>query len=1602
MKKNKLNNYVKPKNRQRPLWKERLLHSISQKENIRMTYFLCFMACLIGNVSFAQIDEFDTMSDKQIENLRQEPCSSTLKALEQYRSMDRAERLELKNRQEKFDRNITEFIAKSRIGSKNAAASMNNLVIPMDPDQDPNYTTNPEYTIPVVFHVVHDGDDESILSVEDAKRVLKRANEDMNGLGEFRNSIHENFKNDESHVGIRLVLAQKNPEGKPTTGVTHGVHFKTYGTNQNNSASIKADTKWPTNKYLNVWVVNAQSSWSFTDGDAPSGGSAYAFLPANDNGLDDDGIYTGITMAYWVAGDQVNGESLDYKQFRHIFTHEFGHWLGLNHTWGSGANGDPTNCNKDDGVADTPNTVGVQYAPGGREDCLNTFSSCGEMTNVHEFMNYTACQSMFTHGQKEVMVGSLNSDVAGRNNIVSQQNLDATLYTNGEIPRLMVSSELGNGKNIFREVRDLTGALANKVIMYLDDAAFANSHVGTTLSKDVDFTIANVPSGLQAEIRILDNKTAEFKLLGNATAHDKSDSIDNLELSFNDSTFENNIATSIENASGIIFTIKFRDNATYGPYTKLVDDVNPLYNNSDGLEYGFYERRRVNFGYGNAMLEFKFRHDSLFVRVNGKTGAAGLILDNDGSANTMDKVSILSKGATVGENSNWSVKNSSTAEEKYLKNWKYIASQNQADLSNYLNKNLYLGAYLSYGGRTFYQWVSFTLFKTEYGKLTFKLIDHAYGYTPDAAMICGNTSFAEDNYLVKDYSLVRESASNDGSIHRKSLELILRSENNSFKNTVTDSDYTITNLPSGLHVSSVETLNEGKRLKFNVSGSYEDADFSNQIETIITLKNSAYTNGVTNDDLISNQKFGFYAKKEGYFHGVDNVTLNKDKTHHQIASAQIKFKYHIDYTQSPPQRKITAHSNQGGTAVKYDVKFIADTPGTNNIKFLEEGTLIDENIGLDFPTDLGEHIVIYDKEYTKLAGKTGFVGFEYVTGRFRYYTWVKIKVGVDGESLEIIDYARREMPGTPIAVGDSGPPPPKIYCEANGSNGDEVITSVSFAGINKTSDRADSGYSNFLSEKGTVIPGETYELVVGIDGYRGGEPDEVYAWIDWDADKDFDDEGEYYFVTKTGDKEGRISITVPELATKGETRMRVRVAYKEESNIPCGATTYGEVEDYTIAIEGENAQPTVAITAPATGEELNAGTVITIEADAEDTDGTITKVEFFNGTEKLGEDTTAPYSFDWENTTLGQYELTAKATDNEGAETISSIVSITVINAQPIVSITSPSSGEELNLGETVTITATAQDVDGSITSVEFFNGVQKLGEDATAPYSIDWNIGKLGIYTITAKATDNLGATTTSSIVSGTVIESDIPNYCTASGAEGVEAIIAVNFAGIDNRSDRNVSGYENFTTISGNVEKGSSYNLLVTIEGYRGGDKDEIYAWFDWNKNENYEDDELTTLAKIDGVTGEATITIPETAEFGTIGMRLRVAYYDTAGVPCGESRYGEVEDYILKISKEGAGSRTGENSFLVNSVKTNNVSVGPNPFSQGELTISFETKEKGMTIISLYNTKGVRILQRNKVKQAGKYTSIHIDEHLETGVYFLKIMYKNQIFTSKLVIK
>ncbi len=91
-----------------------------------------------------------------------------------------------------------------------------------------------------------------------------------------------------------------------------------------------------------------------------------------------------------------------------------------------------------------------------------------------------------------------------------------------------------------------------------------------------------------------------------------------------------------------------------------------------------------------------------------------------------------------------------------------------------------------------------------------------------------------------------------------------------------------------------------------------------------------------------------------------------------------------------------------------------------------------------------------------------------------------------------------------------------------------------------------------------------------------------------------------------------------------------------------------------------NQPPTISLTAPAAGTALVSPATITITANAADADGTVSRVEFYNGATLLGTDTSAPYSFAWMSVAAGSYSLTARAVDNADAATTSTAVSITV------------------------------------------------------------------------------------------------------------------------------------------------------------------------------------------------------------------------------------------------------------------------------------------------------------------------------------------------------
>ncbi len=215
------------------------------------------------------------------------------------------------------------------------------------------------------------------------------------------------------------------------------------------------------------------------------------------------------------------------------------------------------------------------------------------------------------------------------------------------------------------------------------------------------------------------------------------------------------------------------------------------------------------------------------------------------------------------------------------------------------------------------------------------------------------------------------------------------------------------------------------------------------------------------------------------------------------------------------------------------------------------------------------------------------------------------------------------------------------------------------------------------------------------------------------------------------------------------TEMIVWGGYGATTNLGNGGR-YNPGTDTWILVP--NSPPTVSLTAPANGATFAAPATVFLSATANDTDGTVTQVDFYNGTNLLGTDFTSGYDFTWTNVAVGSYSLTARATDNGGLIATSSVVNITVFsNNPPSVSLTAPANNALFNSPASVPLSANASDSDG-IAKVDYYQNSNYIATVTVSPYNYTWSGVSPGIYNLTAKATDNLNLASTSAVVQITV----------------------------------------------------------------------------------------------------------------------------------------------------------------------------------------------------------------------------------------------------------
>lgn len=260
-------------------------------------------------------------------------------------------------------------------------------------------TVIPQFRIPVVFHVIHTYGSENInkAQIQDAVRIL---NLSFQKLNPDTGMVIPLFQPIFADCEIEFALATIDPNGNCTDGITRTYSPLTATAGDN----VKALIGWPSDQYFNIWVVQ----------NIASGAAGYAYYPGANANID------GVVIRSDYVGSIGTSNGSNYTE--RSLTHEVGHWLDLPHTWGStNAPGLASNCNTDDGVGDTPNTIGTDDF-----SCNTAQNTCGQIDNVQNYMDYASCHYMFTEGQKTRMHVALYSSVGDRYNLWQPANLLAT------------------------------------------------------------------------------------------------------------------------------------------------------------------------------------------------------------------------------------------------------------------------------------------------------------------------------------------------------------------------------------------------------------------------------------------------------------------------------------------------------------------------------------------------------------------------------------------------------------------------------------------------------------------------------------------------------------------------------------------------------------------------------------------------------------------------------------------------------------------------------------------------------------------------------------------------------------------------------------------------------------------------------------------------------------------------------------------------------------------------------------------------------------------------------------------------------------------------
>ncbi|MEM9850272.1 MAG: zinc metalloprotease, partial [Bacteroidota bacterium] len=297
-------------------------------------------------------------------------------------------------------------------------------------------------TIPVVFHVIHNGEAEGNYPNIDEDLIcaqLDQLNDDFRAMNANIGDVPPEFQDDIGDMLIQFCFAAIDPDGNATNGIRRYDYNQNVYTRTDFDNTIKPQTIWDRDRYFNIWTAEL------------SGGLlGYAQFPGGP--ADTDGIVNLASSIGSIAMPSTNGGVFNLGR---TVTHEAGHFFDLFHIWGDDCPfGVFGSCNGSDQVSDTPN----QLCPTAGCPTGTTPSSCGSNDMFQNYMDYTndACMSMFSKGQ--VMRSQATVDVGGFRRPLATSTVPCTSCGPDDCPSNLMVNETPITEPLYSATNTITSA----------------------------------------------------------------------------------------------------------------------------------------------------------------------------------------------------------------------------------------------------------------------------------------------------------------------------------------------------------------------------------------------------------------------------------------------------------------------------------------------------------------------------------------------------------------------------------------------------------------------------------------------------------------------------------------------------------------------------------------------------------------------------------------------------------------------------------------------------------------------------------------------------------------------------------------------------------------------------------------------------------------------------------------------------------------------------------------------------------------------------------------------------------------------------------------